>query len=201
LKNLKQLDLSGNNFGGSLPDCLGYLSSLQLLDVSSNQFTGNITSGSLTNLISIESLSLSNNLFEVPISMKPFMNYSSLKFFYSKNNKLVTEPMSFHDFIPKFQLVFFRLSNSPTSEAVNIEIPNFLYSQYDLRVLDLSHNNITGMFPSRLLKNNTQLEQLLLNENSFVGTLQLQDHPNPHMTELDISNNNMLSLSLAKCFR
>jgi hypothetical protein len=29
----------------------------------------------------------------------------------------------------------------------------------------------------------------------------LQDHPNPHMTELDISNNNMLSLSLAKCFR
>jgi Leucine-rich repeat (LRR) protein len=99
--------------------------------------------------------------------------------------------MSFHDFIPKFQLVFFRLSNSPTSEAVNIEIPNFLYSQYDLRVLDLSHNNITGMFPSWLLKNNTQLEQLLLNENSFVGTLQLQDHPNPHMTELDISNNNM----------
>ncbi|KAI5587122.1 hypothetical protein BDE02_05G010700 [Populus trichocarpa] len=71
LKNLEQLDLSGNNFGGSLPDCLGNLSSLQLLDVSNNQFIGNIASGSLTNLISIESLSLSNNLFEVPISMKP----------------------------------------------------------------------------------------------------------------------------------
>jgi Leucine-rich repeat (LRR) protein len=112
---MKQLDLSGNNLGGSLPDCLGNLSSLQLLDVSENQFTGNITSGPLTNLVSLEFLSLSNNLFEVPISMKPFMNHSSLKFFSSDN------------LIPKFQLVFFRLSSSPTTEAVNVEIPYFLY--------------------------------------------------------------------------
>jgi Leucine-rich repeat (LRR) protein len=155
LKNLEQLDLSGNNFGGSLPDCLGNLSSLQLLDVSNNQFTGNIASGSLTNLISIESLSLSNNLFEVPISMKPFMNHSSLKFFSSENNRLVTESAAFDNLIPKFQLVFFRLSSSPTSEALHVEIPDFLYYQYDFRILDLSHNNIIGMFPSWLLKNNT----------------------------------------------
>jgi Leucine-rich repeat (LRR) protein len=35
------------------------------------------------------------------------------------------------------------------------------------------------------------MEQLYLSENSFVGTLQLLDHPYPNMTELDISNNNM----------
>jgi Leucine-rich repeat (LRR) protein len=189
LKNLRQLDLSGNNLGGSLPDCLGNLSSLQLLDVSENQFTGNIASGPLTNLTSLEFLSLSNNLFEVPISMKPFMNHSSLKFFSSENNKLVTEPAAFDNLIPKFQLVFFRLSK--TTEALNVKIPDFLYYQYDIRVLDLSHNNITAMFPSWLLKNNTRLEQLYLSNNSFVGTLQLQDHPYLNMTELDISNNNM----------
>ncbi|XP_061972598.1 receptor-like protein 9a [Populus nigra] len=191
LKNLKQLDLYGNNLRGSLPDYLGNLSSLQLLDVSRNQFTGNINSSSLTNIISLEFLSLSNNLFEVPISMKPFMNHSSLKFFDSKNNRLVTEPTAFDNLIPKFQLVFFRLSKSLTSEAVNVEIPNFLYNQYDLRVLDLSHNNIIGMFPSWLLKNNTRLEQLFMSENSFVGTLLFQDHPNPKMKVIDISNNNM----------
>jgi Leucine-rich repeat (LRR) protein len=189
LKNLKQLDLSRNNLGGSLPDCLGNLSSLQLLDVSNNQFTGNIAFGPLTNLISLEFLSLSNNLFEVPISMKPFMNHSSLKFFSSENNRLVTESAAFDNLIPKFQLVFFSLSK--TMEALHVEIPNFLYYQYDLRTLDLSHNNITGMFPSWLLKNNTRMEQLYLSENSFVGTLQLLDHPYPNMTELDISNNNM----------
>ncbi|KAI9397350.1 hypothetical protein POPTR_003G028557v4 [Populus trichocarpa] len=189
LKNLKQLDISGNNLGGSLPDCMGNLLSLQLLDVSENQITGNIASSPLTNLISLVFLSLSNNLFEVPTSMKPFLNHSSLKFFSSENNRLVAEPAAFHDLIPKFQLVFFSLSK--TTEALNVEIPNFLYYQYHLRLLDLSHNNITGMFPSWLLKNNTRLEQLYLSENSFVGTLQLQDHPYPNMTELDISNNNM----------
>ena len=107
LKNLKQLDLSRNNLGGSLPDCLGNLSSLQLFDVSQNQFTGNIASGPLTNLISLEFLSLSNNLFEVPTSMKPFMNHSSLKIFSSENNNLVTEPVAFDNLIPKFQLIFF----------------------------------------------------------------------------------------------
>nr|XP_034932399.1 receptor-like protein 1 [Populus alba] len=122
--------------------------------------------------------------------MKPFMNHSSLKFFFSKNNKLVTEPAAFDNLIPKFQLVFFSLSK--TTEALNVEIPDFLYNQYDLRVLDLSHNNITGLFPSWLLKNNTRLEELYLSENSFVGTLQLLDHPYPNMIELDISNNNMI---------
>ncbi|KAI5593686.1 hypothetical protein BDE02_03G028900 [Populus trichocarpa] len=191
LKNLKQLDLFRNNLRGLLPDCLGNLSSLQLLDVSENQFTGNIASGPLTNLISLKFLSLSNNLFEVPISIKPFLNHSSLKFFSSENNRLVTEPAAFDNLIPKFQLVFFRLSSRPTSEALNVDIPDFLYYQYDLITLDLSHNNITGMFPSWLLKNNTRLEQLYLSDNSFVGTLQLQDHPYSNLTELDISNNNM----------
>jgi len=169
LKNLKQLDLARNNFGGALPDCLGNLSSLQLLDVSENQFTGNIASGPLTNLVSLELLSLSNNLFEVPTSMKPFMNHSSLKFFSSENNRLVTEPAAFDNLIPKFQLVF--LSLLKMTEALNVHIPDFLYYQYDLRVLDLSHNNIPGMFPSWLLKNNTRLEQLYMSENSFVGAL------------------------------
>ncbi|XP_034900305.2 cuscuta receptor 1-like [Populus alba] len=161
------------------------------VDVSENQFTGNIASSPLTNLISLKFLSLSNNLFEVPISMKPFMNHSSLKFFSNENNKLVIEPAAYDNLIPKFQLVFFRFSSSPTSEALNVDIPDFLYYQYNLRALDLSHNNITGMFPSWLLKNNTRLKRLYLSENSFVGTLQLPDHPCPNMTQLDISNNNM----------
>jgi hypothetical protein len=73
--------------------------------------------------------------------------------------------MSFHELIPKFQLVLFHFyTYSTTLEAVNVEIRNFLYHQYDLRVLDLSYNNITGMFPSWLLKNNTRLEQLLFEQ-------------------------------------
>ncbi|KAF9681489.1 hypothetical protein SADUNF_Sadunf05G0006700 [Salix dunnii] len=193
LKNLEQLVLAGNNLHGSLPDCFRNLSSLQLLDVSRNQFSGNIASGPLPNIISLEFISLSNNHFNVPISMKPFMNHSSLRFFSGDNSRLVTEPMSFHELTPKFQLLFFSMSNS-SSEDLNVETPNFLHYQHDLRVLDLSHNNFIGIFPSWLLKNNTRLEQIYLSENSFVGALQLQDHPNPDMTTIDISDNNMHEL-------
>jgi hypothetical protein len=45
--------------------------------------------------------------------MKPFMNHSSLKFFSSENNRLVTESAAFDNLIPKFQLVL------PTSHPLN----------------------------------------------------------------------------------
>ncbi|KAF9673951.1 hypothetical protein SADUNF_Sadunf10G0077100 [Salix dunnii] len=143
-------DLYGNK--GSLPDCLGNLSSLQVLDVSRNRFAGNITTGPLKNLISLEFLSLSNNLFELPLS--------------------------------------FNLSNS-TSKAINSDVPSFLYNQYDLRTLDLSNCNFSGVFPSWLLENNRRLEELYLRQNSFVGPLKLPNHPTPNMISLDISNNNI----------
>ncbi|XP_052309066.1 receptor-like protein 1 isoform X4 [Populus trichocarpa] len=190
LKNLEQLDISWNNLKGSLPDCFRNLTSLQLLDVSGNRFVGNIASGPLTNLKSLEFLSLSNNHFEVPLSFNSFMNHSKLKFFICDHNTLIGDKAGFQNFIPKFQLMFFSLS-SRTSKALNADIPNFLYSQYDLRILDLSQNNFNGMFPSWLLKNNTRLEQLYLRENSFVGPLILQNQPNPYMNVIDISNNNI----------
>ncbi|KAG5244644.1 LRR receptor serine/threonine-protein kinase [Salix suchowensis] len=190
LKNVEQLDLSGNKLEGSLPDCLGNLSSLQLLDVSRNRFTGNIATGPLKNLISLEFLSLSNNHFELPLSFKSFSNHSKLKFFICDNCTLVEDRGGFRNFIPKFQLMVFSFSDS-TSKAINSDVPNFLYNQYDLRSLDLSSSNFSGMFPSWLLENNTRLEALYLRQNSFVGPLKLPNHPTPNMIFLDISNNNI----------
>uniref|UniRef100_A0A6N2KVW8 Leucine-rich repeat-containing N-terminal plant-type domain-containing protein n=1 Tax=Salix viminalis TaxID=40686 RepID=A0A6N2KVW8_SALVM len=190
LKNVEQLDLSGNKLEGSLPDCLGNLSSLQVLDVSRNRFTGNIATGPLNSLISLEFLSLSNNLFELPLSFKSFSNHSKLKFFICDNCTLVEDRAGFRNFIPKFQLKFFSMSNS-TSKAINSDAPNFLYNQYDLRTLDLSNCNFSGVFPSWLLENNTRLETLYLRQNSFVGPLKLPNHPAPNMIFLDMSNNNI----------
>ncbi|XP_037495190.1 receptor-like protein 56 [Jatropha curcas] len=42
LKYLQQLDLSGNQFNGSLPWCLANLTSLKLLDLSYNNFIGDV---------------------------------------------------------------------------------------------------------------------------------------------------------------
>ncbi|XP_044501476.1 receptor-like protein 33 [Mangifera indica] len=63
------IDLSGNNFGGSLPEETGLLKSVRLLNVSRNALTGPIPS-SIGNLKQLESLDLSANQLDGVIPIK-----------------------------------------------------------------------------------------------------------------------------------
>lgn len=105
----------------------------------------------------------------------------------SENNKFVVET-EYPTWTPAFQLKEFHLSNCLLNKPTGA-IPTFLKYQYDLRVVDLSHNNLTGNFPSWLLENNTRLEYLNLMNNSFMGHLNLSSRPNTNMYELDVSDN------------
>ncbi|KAI5326031.1 hypothetical protein L3X38_035105 [Prunus dulcis] len=77
------LDLSCNNFSGSIPKEIGELKALYILNLSSNALTGEIPS-SLGNLLKVESLDLSNNSLrgEIPpqlarLTFLSFLNVSS----------------------------------------------------------------------------------------------------------------------------
>ncbi|KAL5840072.1 hypothetical protein ACOSQ4_012680 [Xanthoceras sorbifolium] len=91
LVHLQELGLSYNDLSGSLPWCFANLTSLQVLDISFNQFSGNISSSSLKALTFIQELCLSDNRFQIPISLEPFFNHSKLKSFYSDNNEIYTD--------------------------------------------------------------------------------------------------------------
>ncbi|GLT41239.1 hypothetical protein SLA2020_153180 [Shorea laevis] len=186
LKNLEELDLSTNNFHGMLPSCLGNLSYLQVLDVSSNHFIGNIATSPLTNLKSLEYLSFSRNNFQVPVSFRMFANHSKLKVLLGDDNNLMPEPL-LQTPTPKFQLIFLSLSYLALKEP-----PYFLHHQNILRIVDLSHNNITGGFPSWFFMNNTRLEILNLGYNSISGPLQLPSQPHFNITILDVTRNGLL---------
>ncbi|ONI03890.1 hypothetical protein PRUPE_6G288800, partial [Prunus persica] len=76
------LDLSCNNFSGSIPKEIGELKALYILNLSSNALTGEIPS-SLGNLLKVESLDLSNNSLsgEIPpqlarLTFLSFLNVS-----------------------------------------------------------------------------------------------------------------------------
>ncbi|XP_022722208.1 receptor-like protein 12 [Durio zibethinus] len=189
LRNLEKLDIHWNALEGILPYCLGNLTSLRELDISYNQFTGNLTP--LANLSSLRYVSVSRNHFQISMPFLSQANLPNLKVLLGDENNMVTEPISFHTSIPKFQLNFISLSKCTTYKGLSLQPPKFLYYQYDLRHVDLSYNNFSGIVPFWLVENNTKLEDLLLLGNSFTGPLLLPQLLHPNVSSIDISNNKL----------
>ncbi|XP_043806580.1 receptor-like protein 1 [Manihot esculenta] len=184
LKYLQMLNISHNDLSGNLPLCLVNLTSLRQLDLSSNHFTGNISSSPLEGLTNLEYLSVSDNLFQIPISLSPIFNHSKLKYVESRGNKIFAETNDQY-LNPRFQLEKLVLSSGGYGEA----FPKFLYHQHDLQFIDLSHIQMSEGFPYWLLQNNTKLEKLYLINNSLSGSLKLPIHSHMNLSVLDISDN------------
>ncbi|RQO91320.1 hypothetical protein POPTR_006G061000v4 [Populus trichocarpa] len=159
--------------------------------MSSNNFIGDISFSPLTSLTSIRELSLSDNHFQIPVSLSSFLNHSQLKYFDGSNNEIYVEELEEHNLAPKFQLECIRLSGNGYGGAFSF--PKFLLHQYSLQIIDFSNLKMRGGFPIWLLENNTNLNELHLVNNSLSGTFQLPIHPHQTLSELDISNNNFES--------
>ncbi|KAJ8434970.1 hypothetical protein Cgig2_027813 [Carnegiea gigantea] len=192
LRNIEELDLSGNQFEGSLLPCLGNLSSLRLLAFEENNLKGIIPASLFANLSSLEYVSLSSNNFEGSFSFHSFVNSPKLEVFeVTNNNNLEVETESLHGHSLSFQLRILRLSNCTLNKPSGT-IPSFLASQRNLRIVDLSHNGMLGNMPSWLLRNNTSLEYLSLTNNSLVGSLELVSTlQNRHLFWFDVSGNHI----------
>ncbi|KAF5468847.1 hypothetical protein F2P56_012960, partial [Juglans regia] len=189
LMNLRELDLSHNNFEGTLPSCLANMTELRIFDISSNRFNGSIDLSPLPSLRSLEYLNLSHNYFN-PITFSSFFNLSKLEVIFSDGNKVVDETDLSQRWVPGFQLKAFSCSRCLSNKSGRIT-PRFLHHQFDLQLLLLPHNNLAGQFPTWFLENNTRLGFLDLGNNSLTGTLQLPNHSVPNLLTLDISFNNI----------
>ncbi|KAM3681916.1 hypothetical protein ACJW31_12G034500 [Castanea mollissima] len=171
LKKVEELDFAANEFEGSLPLCLNNLTSLKLFDISRNLFSGIVPSSSISSMTSLEYIDLSKNSFEG---------------LFSNNNKLEieTDNPSWH---PLFQLKVLVLSNCNLNKLTR-NIPKFLFDQHELEEVDISHSMLRGSFPTWLLENNTELQVLSLQGNSFTGQLHLPPYLN-YIYWLDVSEN------------
>ena len=189
LKNLEELDLSQNQFEGSLPSSFLNMTSLRKLELSRNKFSGQFDSN-IASLTSLEYFGFKDNQFEVPVSFTPFANHSNLKFIYGEGNKVILDLQpSLQTWIPQFQLQVLSLPSITNTDS--LPLPRFLLYQNNLTSLDFSSWRLEGTFPHWLFNNNTKLTELLVRNCSFTGDILLPLHPLTNMRRIDVSNNNI----------
>ncbi|KAK8986521.1 hypothetical protein V6N11_010077 [Hibiscus sabdariffa] len=195
LKRLQELDLSQNHFEGIIPPCLSNLTSIELLDVSNNNFNATFSTSLVHNLTASRYLDFSYNDFEGSFSLSSIENHSKLEVFQlvSNNGKLNVDTESPPGWFPSFQLKVLALSNCSLNSHTN-SVPSFLRHQFDLQVVDLSHNRLLESFPGWLLENNTNLATLMLRDNSFFGEFELPPFVMINTVMVDVSGNQIHGL-------
>ncbi|GLT99643.1 hypothetical protein SLE2022_170670 [Rubroshorea leprosula] len=130
---LEILDLSSNQFSGAIPPSIVALHSLKALSLSSNKFNGSLPNPGLCGLKSLQELDFSQNSFEG--TLPPCLNnLTSLKLLDISNN-----------FFSK-NLSSYLIQGLPLS----------------LEFIDLRHNNFQGLFSFSYIGNYSKLEVFML---------------------------------------
>lgn len=202
-----EITLDGAGYNGSLPESLGKLSSLQILDLSNNAFRGTIPQ-SVGNLTALQRLVLSRNAFSGSIPASVGLLYA-LQHLSLDNNLLVGS-------IPP--------GLNGLQSLVNLELQANKFSgvfpslsgMRSLNYLDASNNRLSGSLmalPPNLvelgLRNNRLSGSLALNleemrflqvvdlsHNDLSGDLQSGFFNHPNLEQLTLSNNRFTSLQV-----
>ncbi|XP_011020398.1 PREDICTED: receptor-like protein 12 [Populus euphratica] len=203
-RNLAYLGLRSNSILGPIPMALGELVSLRSLHLSDNKLNGTLPK-SFGELTKLEEMDISHNSFQGEVSEVHFANLKKLRNFSAAGNQLNLRVSP--DWIPP-QLVFIDLRSwnvgpqfpkwvRPLEHLSYLDIFNssisstipiwFWTMSFRMEYLNLSHNQIQGVIPSKLKLDFTASYPLVdLSSNHFKGPL-----PSifSNVGALDLSNN------------
>ncbi|KAL0670503.1 hypothetical protein Bca4012_033207 [Brassica carinata] len=211
LTNLELLDLSLNMLKGSLSELKDW-TNLELLDLSRNFLNGSMLE--LKDLINLELLSLAQNSFSGPIPVEVFCEMKNLRELDLSENHFVGQlplclgslkklrvldlssnqfsgnlPSSFSSLE---SLEYLSLLNNNFKGILSLNpLANLTKLKKNLRLVDLSSNKLSGNVPTWLLENNTQLEVLLLQNNSFTTFQMPTTIVHNNLQLLDFSKNDI----------
>lgn len=179
-RNLGELQLQENQISGSVLPGVGNLSSLTILNLTSNFLTG--TAAEIGVLKHLEQLSLSFNYFtRVPTSLG---NVSSLGLVDLSHNNLSGQIPEELGGLTRLGLLF--LNNNLFSGR----IPSSLGRCTALQTLDLSYNRLTGKVPP-IISGFLEMRRFLnLSHNQLEGNLPIEISKLSAVEEIDLSSNN-----------
>ncbi|EXB75214.1 putative LRR receptor-like serine/threonine-protein kinase [Morus notabilis] len=199
--NLRVLNLSSNVLTGELPLLTG---SCAVLDLSNNEFEGNLTR--MFKWGNIEFLDLSQNRLTGPFpEVTP--QFLRLNYLNLSHNSLSSSLPSVITQYPKLRvldlssnqldgLVLSDLLTMPTLQELHldhnlltgsIKLSSPSPSDSNLHILDLSHNRLSGYFPDQL--SSTPIQVLNIAGNNFSGSLPTSVTDMSSLSSLDISEN------------
>ncbi|CAN1120335.1 Receptor-like protein 56 [Linum perenne] len=178
--NLTQLDISDNNFAGQIPlNISSSLPSLSSLVMSSNAFNGTIPDFVGSQLLDLD---LSNNRLSGTLPQTLAKGCPSLRTLALSGNRLEGRILEFG----LKRLMTLRLDGN---QFVG-EIPVGLSTSIELNFLDVSSNELSGTIPLWLSKMSS-LDVLDLSSNNFNGELP-RGFPSPSMTQVYLSKNRLV---------
>ncbi|TYI41946.1 hypothetical protein ES332_A01G062800v1 [Gossypium tomentosum] len=168
-----------------LPDSIGNLRSLEILELLNGNFKGPIPA-SLGNLTQLEHLYLSSNNFAGPIPYSIF-NLTQVQFLDLSGNKLVGSLPSKVSGLS--QLSILRLDHNFLSGRV----PSWLFSLPSLVELMLNSNKLNGTFELDKLSEISKLEQLSLSDNALSSFTSASNanYSLPNLVSLELSSCNI----------
>ncbi|KAL3352984.1 hypothetical protein AABB24_020793 [Solanum stoloniferum] len=178
---LLELDISFTSISGELPDSIGTLSSLNILNLQGCQFSGSIPD-SIGNLTQITELILSNNHFtgHIPDSIGNLTQIT----------ELILSNNHFTGHIPSTISKLKHLTNLYLSDnSFSGEIPDVFSNLKELLVLDLSHNSLNGTIHSWVFSLPSLLG-LSLHHNQFSRVVD-EIKTNPTLVTLYLSHNQL----------
>ncbi|XP_068646304.1 receptor-like protein EIX2 [Aristolochia californica] len=183
--SLAYLDLSGNQFSGSIPSTMANLTSLDLthLDLHGNEFSGSIPS-TMANLTSLEFLDLSYNSIGGRIP-RSFNNLCNLRILQLSGNSISSWERLTGCLANSLEALY--VSRNQLKESLQVwlgETSNFK----TLKFLDLSDNLFSGFIPSSI-GSLSSLEELYLADNKLGGYIPQSIGKLSNLRSFDIANN------------
>jgi Leucine-rich repeat (LRR) protein len=145
LLSLQNLDLSNNQLTGELPDCWWDMLALQFMDLSNNSFSGEIPAAPPGHNCTLQSLHLSGNGFtgHFPSVVNGCSDLATIDI---SNNRFFgpIPPWIGHGGLPSLKIL------SLNSNKFIGEIPLELSRLSNLQLLVLANNSLTGVIPKEL---------------------------------------------------
>ncbi|CAL5440156.1 unnamed protein product [Camellia sinensis] len=164
---LIHINLSRNAFGGSIPSSIGKMRILEVLDLSSNNLSGEVPKQLVRNCRSLRSLALSNNKFHGQMFSDDF-KLTQIEYLRLNDNQF-TGPLT-NVVFNLSKLSMLDISNNNMSGKILDSMNNMIH----LRTLIMRNNAFNGQFPCALIPN----VFMDISHNSFSGTLTSCSNPN-----------------------